>query len=321
MSVKSEKDKVEKIDLNEVIKKTKATYAKSEAKLAANLFTTGTTVYRPSNDDDFLLWTGNDFWQKLTMLRGLPLGRITQISGKTNSGKSSLAAQFMKMGHDQGFVVILLDAERKFSAARFKQHMGGNPDEILLVNSTSIVEGAKAVASYIHVIKEINPHQKILLIWDSIGSSSTSVENESEDFSKQPGINAREVGWAVKKFNRVMDQYMIRETGKDTIATLLINQTYANIGSVGEKEKGGSELAYLSSLIINLQRKKDLVKVSRGVKYNYGISTTARIRKNHLFEGDMSVAEMDLVVYAAGVDSLENLKKNDKDIIDDDDSE
>lgn len=63
------------------------------------------------------------------------------------------------------------------------------------------------------------------------------------------------------------------------------------------------------------------MKTSKGIKYKYGVSTIARVRKNHLFEGDMSMAEMDLVVSAGGVDSLENAKKNDKDIIDDDDSE
>lgn len=160
-----------KIDLNEVIKKTKATYAKSEVKLASNLFTTGSTVLRPSSDEDYIVWKYNDFWQKLTMLKGIPFGRVSQISGKTDSGKSSLAAQYMRLAQEQDVVNILFDSERKFSASRFKNHMGGDPDKILLVNSTSIIEGAKAVAEYVHTIKEMDKNQKILIVWDSIGAS------------------------------------------------------------------------------------------------------------------------------------------------------
>lgn len=42
-----------------------------------------------------------DHWKALTNLKGLPFGRIIQISGKPDSGKSTHAMAFMKFAQDQ----------------------------------------------------------------------------------------------------------------------------------------------------------------------------------------------------------------------------
>lgn len=307
--IKPTKKVVAGLDLNKLIKNAQESYGKKEGGLAKAL-STGDCISRPTDDDDFIRWTFGDHWETLTHLKGLPFGRIVQLSGKPDSGKSSHAMAFMKAAQDQNVLCIIWDAERKFSAARFDNHMKGDSSSLLLVDTNSIIDGARGVAELVNAAKEQDPEVKILIVWDSVGASLNRSENsdETEDMSLQPGMNAREVSWAIKKFNKLINRYRNRETGKESIAVLVVNQTYANIGSVGQTEKGGSELYYLSSLIIQLSRKGDLTHIRGGERYKFGITSRAKVKKNHLFAGDESVAEMDVVVGADGIHLAKDVK-------------
>lgn len=304
--------KIGPIDIDKLIKKAQGCYEKKEQGLALQL-STGKSISASEEDKDYVLWTGGDHWFKLTHLKGLPMGRIVEISGKPDSGKSTHAAAFMKFAQDQNVLVILWDSERKFSRKRFDEKMGGNSDNLIVVNTNKIIDGAKAIANIVNSAKEMNPAVKILICWDSVGASLNSTEDseEGEDYSKQPGVTAKENAYAVRKFNKLINKYMDQETGEHTMTVLIINQVYANIGSVGQTEKGGSEIYYLSSVIIQLSRKQDLLRVKQGEKYKYGIVTRAKVKKNHLFDGDECVAEMDLVISADGVHLAKDVKKFD----------
>jgi RecA/RadA recombinase len=302
------------IDINKLVKKAQDTYGKKDQGFAKQL-STGKTIIRPAEDKDFVVWTKGDHWSALTGLRGLPFGRVIEISGKPDSGKSTHAMVFMKCAQDQGVLVILWDAERKFSAKRFDEKMGGNSDQLLVVDTNKIIDGAKAVAQLIHTAKEMNPNVKILVVWDSVGASLNSNEDkeDDEDFSAQPGKAAIENNYAIKKFNKLMHRYMNRETGEDSITTLVINQTYTTIGAgvPTQKEKGGDGIYYLSSVIVQLSRKQDLTRTRGGEQYKYGIVSRAKVKKNHLFEGDESIAVLELVISADGIHLAKDIKSFD----------
>lgn len=312
MAEKEAKKTTQAIDINKLVKKAQESYGKKEAGLASQL-ATGKTLIRPSEDKDYVVWTKGDHWYTLTHLKGIPFGRIIEISGKPDSGKSTHAMAFMKFAQDQGHLVILWDAEKKFSPKRFDEKIGGNSDNLVIVDTNNILNGSKAIAHFVNAAKEMNPDIKILIVWDSVGASLNSTEDsdENEDYSKQPGVTAKENAYAIRKFNKLANKYFNRETGEETIATLVINQVYANIGSVGQTEKGGSEIYYLSSVIIQLSRKQDLNRVRQGEKYKYGIVTRAKVKKNHLFDGDECIAEMDLVVSADGIHLAKDVKNFD----------
>jgi RecA/RadA recombinase len=301
------------LDIDKLVKSAQAAYAKKEAGLARQLCT-GSTLPTVS-EKDFIKWTGGDHWKELTHLDGLKYGIITQISGKADSGKSTHAMAFMKYAQDQGALVILWDSERKFQASRFEKKMGGDPNKLVLVRSNNITEGSKAVAHFINAAKEMDPKIKILVVWDSVGATLNSTEDkeDTENYSMQPGVSAKETSGAIHKFQKLMNKYMSKETGEESIAVLAINQTYASIGmgAPTQIEKGGGTLYYLSSLIIQLSRKQDLTRVKEGEKYKYGIISRAKIKKNHLFDGDESIYQMDLVISAAGVQLAKDVKKFD----------
>jgi RecA/RadA recombinase len=290
------------LDLDKAVELARSFYPKKEAGLAKQI-TTGENVLKPTKDEDFVLWTSSPHWQALTGTKGAAFGKLIQISGKTDSGKSTHAMCFMIDAQKQGHAVIFWDAEGKFSPKRYDERMGGKSSQLCMVNTDSIQEGAEAVAAWCKALKQLNPKIKILIVWDSVGASLNSKETqqESEKQNTQPGVDAREIGQAIKKIKKLMFRYQDKESGEHSVACIVVNQVYANIGSVGSVQKGGSQLQYLSSLILEMTRKSDLNRVKAGKKMKYGIVSRARVKKNHLFDGDECVAELELEISAAGI--------------------
>lgn len=303
------------VDVAKIVGKVQGRYGKRKA--LADSVTSGNNIVLSDKDSDYVLSKDVSYWKPLTGVKGIPFGRIIQIAGKPDSGKSTTAMLFMKAAQQQGHVVILWDAEKKFSAKRYRDSIGGDPETLLVSRSKTILEGAQQIAIMVKELKEEYPKVKIFIVWDSVGATLNSAEDvEDEDFSKQPGVSAREVSAAIKRFNKLIERYKNVETGEETVAVLCVNQVYATIGAMakGDKEKGGQELEFLSSLILRLSRKKDLLRVRQGQKVKYGIVSKAKVKKNHLFDGEECIAELDLVVSADGIKLAEEVKSQNSDI-------
>ncbi len=311
----------QKINVAELVEKARGRFEKKKSIIGARM-RTGNQIILSQDPDDYIHSDQiNKWWTPLTGIMGYAFGRIFQIAGKPDSGKSTAAMEAMKAAQDQGVLVVLWDAEGKFDSVRFRDKIGGDPSQIPVAPSRNILEGVQQSVAYIKAAKEINPEQKIFLVWDSVGASLNSAEDEeNDDYSKQPGVTAKEVSWAIRRFNQLMEKYRDKN-GNYSIAILCINQVYANIGSVGYKQKGGAELEYLSSLILEMSRKATLTRTRNKQKVKYGIQTIARVKKNHLFGGEDCVAELELVVSASGIELANEIKKKSPDIegLDEDD--
>jgi RecA/RadA recombinase len=303
-----------KFDINALVEKAKGRFDKKKAPLTTRM-KTGDMIVLSTDPSDYITSPEIDkFWKPLTGLLGFAYGRIFQIAGRPDSGKSTAAMLAMKAAQQQGALVILWDAEGKFDSVRYKERIGGDPAQIAVAPSRNILEGVQQVVAYVKAAKEMDPETKIFIVWDSVGASINSAEDEeNDDYSKQPGVTAKEVSWAIRRFNQLIEKFR-NDDGNYTIAVLCINQVYANIGSVGFKQKGGAELEYLSSLILEMSRKATLIRTKNKQKVKYGITTVARVKKNHLFGGEDCIAELDLCVSASGIDLSNELKTKAPDI-------
>jgi RecA/RadA recombinase len=313
------KEKI-KVDINKLVSSVKSSYGKDKGR--ASQISTGASISKPTEDKDFVHWKDSP-WEMLTGIKGLPFGKVVQIAGRPDSGKSSHASLFMKQAQDQNVLVILWDTEGKFSATRFNKYFNGNADELIVVTSRMILEGGDEVERIVHAAKEQDPDCKILIVWDSVGGTLAKNEDENSlDQSKQMASASKENGSVMRAFVRLMEKYKNKETNDESIAVLLINQSYANIGAPGQKESGGQKVEYFSSIIVQLTRKSDLTKVVKGMKMKIGIVTRAKVKKNHLFDGESSVAELDLIVTAGGINLLSTQKvKKEETFGDDGDTE
>lgn len=259
---------------------------------------TGANLKRPTNPEDFSLAPKGHPWTKLTGLLGLPWDMIVQVAGAPDSGKSTVAGQFMAEAQRNGVYVILWDTEKKFDRLRYEKHFGGNADDINIVATTIIRKGAGAMFKYVNMIKQADPSAKILLVHDSVGGSVSRARAEREmddDKNAQPGSEAVENSDYMRHVIATMDKY------PGSIALLLINQMTMKIGPIpGKSRSGGEKISFHSSMIIEMTRIQDLTKIVKGVKVKEGIISRAKIAKNHLSQTDLSVQEMRVKITAAG---------------------
>lgn len=296
-----------KLDLDKIVSSVRSAYGKDKA-LALQV-STGNSITRPTKDSDFVHWK-NSPWELLTGCKGCAFGKVTQVCGKSNSGKSTHGLAFMKQAQDQGVLVILADTEGKFSAQRFDNHFKGDSSKLITVSSRMILEFGDQIEKVIIAAKEQDSSCKILIVIDALGSALPRNEEEGSLLEgKQMASGSKENGAILRAIVRLMEKYKNRETNEETIALLLINTVYANIGSHGDVQAGGTKVEYFSSLIVQLTRVSDLTKVKDGIKRKIGIVTRARVKKNHLFDGiDDAIAELDLTITAGGIDVLSKQK-------------
>ena len=260
---------------------------------------TGETLRRPTKPEDFILCPPTHPWRALTGLQGLPYGYIIQVAGSTDSGKSTLAGEFMAWAQKQGVYVVLWDTENKFDSVRYTKYFEGNASELAVINTTILRRGAGAMLKFVNQIMEADSGAHILLVHDSVGGSVSRTRAErdlDDDKSPQPGSEAVENS----DYMRAVVAYFDKFPGR--ISLLLINQMTDRIsgGMPGKSRSGGHKISFHSSMIIEMTRISDVTKVIKGVKVKTGIISRAKIAKNHLSQTETSVHEMRVAVDASG---------------------
>lgn len=291
-----------KVDISKIVAAARDLYGKD--KVGAAMLDTGEVLRRPTKPEEFVLAPDGHPWQTLTGLLGLPYDSIIQIAGAYDSGKSTVAGEFMASAQRQGVYVILGDSEKKFDKIRYDKHFKGDSKNLLVVQSTMIRKLAGGMLKYIKVIKEADPKAKILLIHDSIGGSvsrSRAERDIDDEKSNQPGSEAVENSDYMKHVVATMDKY------PGSIAVMLINQMTDKIGfgQKGQSRSGGHKISFHSSMIIEMKKIKTLTKVIKGVEVKTGIISQAKIDKNHLSQSDNSVNKMNIQVTADGWSSTD----------------
>lgn len=302
---------IKKLDLNAIIEQARGTFSKNEKSLAMQM-TTGSSLTKNRDDEDYVIYDKGDHWLKLTGLKGLVFGKVHEISGRNNSGKSTHALAFMAAAQRQDIQVILLDSENKFDANRFEKYFNGKCEDLLVVTSRVGIEGADQINALVNAINDTDPSKRILIVWDSVAATLDSGQ-EKHDLreSRALGIASKEYGAILRSWISLMEKVKDKKNNREKLAVLLINQVYANIGSVGYVEAGGEKIAYHSSLIVQLSRKGDCVRQKDKVYIREGIIAKASCKKNHLFSGEHCVAQLELKITAGDIQIAQKIKKSD----------
>lgn len=286
-----------KVDINKIVAQAQSLYQKD--KRGAAMLGTGLDLRRPTKPEEFICIPEGHPWRTVTGLLGLPFDSIIQVAGAYDSGKSTIAGEFMAAAQKQGVYVILGDSEKKFDKIRFEKKFGGNAKDIMLVQSTMIRKLAGGMLKFINTIKSMDPDAKILGVHDSIGGSISRSRAEKEiddEKSNQPGSEAVENSDYMKHIVATMDKY------PGSITLLLINQMTDKIGfgQKGQSRTGGHKISFHSSMILEMKKIKTLTKVVKGVEMKTGIISQVKIEKNHLSQTENSVNKMNVLVDAEG---------------------
>jgi len=259
-----------KIDLKEISAKIRKSF--KDDKRGASVFGTGSDIITPSKPEDFVVL--DPWFKEATGVLGLPFGYIFMIAGNTDSGKTSFAIEAMKNAQAQGVHVILVDTEKKTTGARLIVR-GVDPEQIALIRPDYLEDAYDGIDKYLEYIKDADPDGRVLIIFDSLGNTPARAEASTDvDDSLQMGLAA--------KVNKRGFRRLVPKLNRDKIHILVINQTYANMGSPGRTNAGGNAVDFFSALTFQTSRFKWLEKTVKGEQVRYGARAQWTLYKNHL---------------------------------------
>jgi RecA/RadA recombinase len=244
-------------------------------------------------EGDFI--TMPEWWRLATNTPGLPYGAMVMIAGDSDSGKSSCAITAMKAAQEQGAAVIYVETEGK-TTTQDLINWGVDPSQIMLVKSSVAEEAFDSLFKLWDGFAKKYPDAKLLVIFDSIGNvvSKHDLEMDMTTTNQKPGGKG--------KTNRQGINSLIARSRKGNAATLVINYTYANIGSPGKTNAGGKALNLFSSLTFQTSRKGWVEKTTKGVKTRVGALVQWNLYKNHIDKANPGPKNVTLKITSEGIE-------------------
>lgn len=237
--------------------------------------------------------------QEALELPGLPVGNITHVYGKPNTGKTTFLMEGIAAAQAQDFLPILILTEHKFSFDRLENFMGVDPEAMLVLHADTLDQAYSFMEKILKDLRgnklifedEETGHdtvidmtdQDVFMFMDSIGNtlSKEELEYDIEDGDKSMGKHAKALKRLTKRINLLLGKKDLRNRA----GILLLNQSYTSMPSYGpavETPYGGDGVPYSCVLNIRLRRKKDISMTLNRKDVVIGLETLFEVKKNHI---------------------------------------
>lgn len=232
--------------------------------------------------------------QAVLGLPGIPRCHVTQIYGKSDTGKTSLLFHLAAQLQANGELPVVYITEKKVDWDRAKS-MGFDKEGYALVEEsfTTLEEVFEDILAKLAEQARGELPKNITFLWDSVGNT---LSKDEFDDDKQGN---RDIKATMMKAAKVIKGYMrhvgpkINDTRKIEVpnnATLIfLNQAYMTPpppGSYGVPGKlvpyGGDGIWYAASLVIQTKRIGKLEAQVGGIKKKFGTRSRITIEKNHI---------------------------------------
>lgn len=219
-----------------------------------------------------------------------PFGRQTEVAGRNGSGKTTLVAQIARETQKAGGIVTVVDAEDRIDE-EYWSNIGVDTGRIINIHAESIEEVFRKQMFTIDLVRKQAPDRLMLMIWDSVGSTSTETIRESDDPMGGEAMlkDVRVIGHGMKVINQYISQ--------SKVGYLYTNHVYRNVGGYGPEwiSNGGEKLQYFATLRLLLTKSTEIVEEDDlGNKIIAGQRVRIRTIKNSMAPKRM---EMEAIIY------------------------
>tara|TARA_R110000744_G_scaffold248351_2_gene364758 strand:+ start:608 stop:1738 length:1131 start_codon:yes stop_codon:yes gene_type:complete len=239
---------------------------------------------------------------------GIPVGRITEITGLEASGKSLLAAHILANTQKKGGLAVYIDTENAMNE-EFLRAIGMDVSKMLYVQLETIEDIFESIENIINKVREASKDRLVTIVVDSLAGASTKVEMEA-DYEKD--------GWATSKAI-ILSKAMRKVTqmiGRQRICLVFTNQLRQKLGVMfGDPwtTSGGKAVGFHSSCRLRLKSMGQLKTKVDKQDIVVGMKTSAQVVKNRMGP-PLRKAEFE-ILFESGVDDFGgwlNVLKNHK---------
>lgn len=229
--------------------------------------------------------------QDIMGLPGIPLGHITQVYGKSDTGKTSLLFHAAAQAQKQGVLPVLIVTEHKVDWDRATQ-MGFDPDQAIIEENLEFLEDVFGFMDKIvsDVSRGALP-QDVCIFWDSVGNTISRDEVKvNKDGTSDMGNPMMKAARVISSHMRVLSTKVgnTRKTSSDNfVGVCFINRAYTKPpefygGRSTIVPYGGDSIWYNATLVLKTQRRQKLVAQKDGKELGFGIVSKIGVEKNHI---------------------------------------
>jgi recombination protein RecA len=243
----------------------------------------------PLKDDQFIVL--DECLHPVLGMPGLPLGHITQIFGKSDTGKTSLLFHCAAKAQKEGILPVLLITEGKVDWARAAL-MGFDKDSAIVNENLEFLEDAfNFIDKITSDVSMGDLPQDVMIFWDSVGNTLSKDEVEvQKDGTWEKKSTMMKAAKVISERMRVISK-KINDTRKvsypKSVGLVILNQAYTQPPTFpGGKSKlvpyGGDSIYFRSSLVLKTSRVQKLSAKKDGQDLGFGIVSKISVEKNHL---------------------------------------
>ena len=210
---------------------------------------------------------------------GLPVGRITEITGLEQSGKSLVSAHLLAETQKLGGLAVLIDTENAVSR-EFLEAIGVDTTKLLYVAAETVEQCFEYTETIIEKVRTSSKDKYVTIVVDSVAAASTEKEMEA-DYGKDGYATDKAIiiSKAMRKITNLI--------GRQKITLVFTNQLRQKMNAMPFSDpwttSGGKAIAFHASVRLRLKSMGTIkAKDGSGNERIVGIKVRAQVIKNRL---------------------------------------